>query len=45
MSDTTFIAGPFTVVSQPSNLMVVYAVIYTAALLLFALWSFTRRDL
>lgn len=45
MNGTTFIAGPFTVVSQPSNLMVVYAVIYTAALLLFALWSFTRRDL
>lgn len=45
MNGTTFVAGPFTVVSQPSNLMVVYAVIYTAALLLFALWSFTRRDL
>jgi ABC-type transport system involved in multi-copper enzyme maturation permease subunit len=38
-------AGPFIVTSQPSDLMVVYAVIYTAALLLFALWSFTRRDL
>jgi hypothetical protein len=45
MSNIEFLAGPFTVVSQPSNLMVIYAVVYTVILLLFALWSFTRRDL
>lgn len=44
-TNTPFLAGPFTVTSQPSDLMVVYAVIYSAVLLTFALWSFTRRDL
>jgi ABC-type transport system involved in multi-copper enzyme maturation permease subunit len=37
--------GPFAVTSQPSDLMIVYAVLYTLGLLAFALWSFTRRDL
>lgn len=38
-------AGPFSVVSQPSNAMVVYAVVYVVVFLLAALWSFSRRDL
>jgi Cu-processing system permease protein len=37
--------GPFAIASQPSDLMVSYAVGYAIALLLLALWSFTRRDL
>lgn len=37
--------GPLFVVSQPSPLMTAYAVVYGLALLLLALWSFTRRDL
>ncbi|MFO7539439.1 MAG: ABC transporter permease [Chloroflexota bacterium] len=37
--------GPFAVTSQPSDLMIVYALAYTLALLLLALWSFSRRDL
>lgn len=39
------IAGPFSVVSQPSNAMIVYAIAYVLVLLLAALWSFSRRDL
>ncbi len=38
-------AGPFAVASQPSDLMIQYAVGYTAVLLLLALYSFSRRDL
>jgi ABC-type transport system involved in multi-copper enzyme maturation permease subunit len=38
-------AGPFTVSSQPSSVMIVYAFLYVAALLAFSIWSFTRRDL
>ncbi|MCI0394979.1 MAG: ABC transporter permease [Chloroflexi bacterium] len=37
-------AGPFSVASQPSNAMIIYAVLYTSALLGLALWSFSRRD-
>jgi ABC-type transport system involved in multi-copper enzyme maturation permease subunit len=37
--------GPFAVASQPNDLMVSYAFIYAAALLLLALWSFSVRDL
>ncbi len=37
--------GPFAVVSQPSDAMVVYAVLYVAVVLGLALWSFSRRDL
>jgi ABC-type transport system involved in multi-copper enzyme maturation permease subunit len=40
-----FELGPFAAITEPSTLMVAYAVIYLVALLLFALWSFTRRDL
>jgi ABC-type transport system involved in multi-copper enzyme maturation permease subunit len=38
-------AGPFAVSSQPSDAMIVYAVIYMVVLLLLALRSFSRRDL
>lgn len=38
-------AGPFAISSQPSNLMIGYAVFYAFALLLLALWSFSSRDL
>ncbi|HQF69887.1 MAG TPA: ABC transporter permease subunit [Promineifilum sp.] len=42
---TPFELGPFATITEPSTLMVVYAVIYLVGLLLFALWSFSRRDL
>jgi len=45
MASTPLNAGPFTIVTQPSNLMVSYAFGYTVLLLLLALWSFSRRDL
>lgn len=38
-------AGPFVVMSEPSDLMTAYAVGYVFVLLLLALWSFSRRDL
>jgi ABC-type transport system involved in multi-copper enzyme maturation permease subunit len=38
-------AGPFSVASQPSNLMIGYAVIYIIAILVIALWLFTHRDI
>lgn len=44
ISATNF-AGPLSVTSQPSDLMIQYAVGYTAVLLLLALFSFSRRDL
>ncbi len=44
-SSTTFLAGPFTVFSQPSDLMTWYSVGYMLLLLAVALWSFSRRDL
>jgi ABC-type transport system involved in multi-copper enzyme maturation permease subunit len=44
-TDNPFELGPFAAITEPSSLMVVYAIIYLVALLLFALWSFTRRDL
>lgn len=36
---------PFTIFSKPSNAMVIYAIIYMAALLAGALYQFERRDL
>lgn len=39
------LAGPFAVGSQPSDLMIGYAVLYMMGLLGSALWSFSRRDL
>lgn len=38
-------AGPFAVTSQPSDLMIVYAIAFMLALIVFAVWSFSRRDL
>lgn len=38
-------AGPFSVASEPSDLMIWYAVLYIVALLGFALFSFNQRDL
>ncbi len=38
-------AGPITVFSEPSDMMIWYAVIYVAAVLSWSLWSFSRRDL
>jgi Cu-processing system permease protein len=37
--------GPFAVTSQPSDLMIGYALVYMAGLLLLAMWSFSSRDL
>jgi ABC-2 type transport system permease protein len=45
IATSPFAAGPFVVLSQPSSLMIGYAVVYTAVLLLLALISFSRRDL
>ena len=46
-SDVTnpFELGPFAAITEPSALMVVYAVLYLVTLLAFALWSFSRREL
>jgi Cu-processing system permease protein len=44
-ANSRFLAGPFTVTSQPSDVMVWYAVGYAAVLLGLALFSFSRRDL
>ena len=40
-----FELGPFAAITEPSTLMVVYAVLYLLVLLAFALWSFSRREL
>ncbi len=42
---SAYFAGPFAVISQPSHLMVGYAVVYAGSLLLLALFSISRRDL
>jgi ABC-type transport system involved in multi-copper enzyme maturation permease subunit len=42
---TPFAAGPFVVLSRPSDLMIWYAVGYVIVLLLLSLISFSRRDL
>ncbi|MFN2187333.1 MAG: ABC transporter permease [Candidatus Promineifilaceae bacterium] len=39
------IAGPFIVAAQPSDLMILYSVVYAGALLALALLLFTRRDI
>ena len=44
-TNTPFMAGPFAVASQPSDLMIVYAFVYMMALLALALVTFSRRDL
>jgi ABC-type transport system involved in multi-copper enzyme maturation permease subunit len=38
-------AGPFAIVSTPSDLMIVYALLYVVSLTLLGIWSFSRRDL
>jgi Cu-processing system permease protein len=38
-------AGPFVIASQPSDLMIIYAILYTAVFLSLALYNFSRRDL
>jgi ABC-type transport system involved in multi-copper enzyme maturation permease subunit len=42
---STYLAGPFAVISQPSNLMIAYALLYAGILLILALVTFSRRDL
>ncbi|MCP4360126.1 MAG: ABC transporter permease subunit [Chloroflexi bacterium] len=44
-ANSAFLAGPFAVLSQPSNLMLAYAAGFTIVMLLLALFSFSRRDL
>jgi ABC-type transport system involved in multi-copper enzyme maturation permease subunit len=44
-TENPFELGPFAAITEPSTLMIVYAVIYLVALMAFALWSFSRRDL
>ncbi len=38
-------AGPFAVATEPSSLMIGYALVYLASLLGYAVWQFSRRDL
>lgn len=45
VTSAAFASGPFMVLSQPSDLMIAYAVLYTAVLLLLSLVAFSRRDL
>lgn len=45
MANMPFSAGPFAVASQPSDLMIAYGLVYMVGLLVFAMWSFSRRDL
>jgi len=40
-----YTAGPFAVASQPSDLMIIYGMLYMLFFLVIAMWSFTRRDL
>lgn len=44
-ANTPVLAGPFAVASQPSDLMLAYAVVYMLVLLALALYSFSTRDL
>jgi ABC-type transport system involved in multi-copper enzyme maturation permease subunit len=38
-------AGPFSVTSQPSDVMMGYSLFYLVAMLVLAIWLFSRRDL
>lgn len=38
-------AGPFSVASQPSSLMIFYAILYVIGFMSLAVWLFSRRDL
>jgi Cu-processing system permease protein len=43
--NSPMMAGPFAATTEPSGLMVAYAILYLIGLMIFAVWSFTRRDL
>ena len=45
LANTPFAAGPFAISSQPSDLMIYYGLLYMLFFLIFAMWSFTARDL
>lgn len=45
LASSPFAAGPFSISSQPSDLMIYYGLFYMLLFLLFALWSFSARDL
>ena len=45
LTSNPYSAGPFAVSSQPSDLMILYGVLYMLFFLIFAMWSFTARDL
>lgn len=42
---SSFAYGPFGAISQPSNAMIVYAVLYMAAFVLIAARAFSKRDI
>jgi hypothetical protein len=44
-TSSAYFAGPFAVISQPSELMVLYGLLYAGGFLLLALFSFSYRDL
>jgi Cu-processing system permease protein len=45
LTSNPYTAGPFAISSQPSDLMIIYGAIYMIFFLVFAMWSFTTRDL
>ena len=45
LGNTPMVSGPFAVASQPSDLMIGYAIVYMLVLLALALYSFSTRDL
>ena len=45
LTSNPYTAGPFAVSSQPSDLMILYGVFYMLFFLVFAMWSFSARDL
>lgn len=45
LANNPFNVGPFAVASEPSTLMLLYGGLYVFLMLLFALWSFSIRDL
>ena len=45
LTSNPYTAGPFAVASQPSDLMITYGILYMLFFLIFAMWSFSTRDL
>lgn len=45
LTSNPYTAGPFAIASQPSNLMILYGILYMLFFLAFAMWSFSKRDL